>query len=90
LSYPGSKTKQTISYINFFVKVYSLLSSKRRWISCFLYLTAWGANGRSASREIPSLTPEFSSLCSQEPATCLYPEPDESSPYPSTCSLRDN
>jgi hypothetical protein len=27
-------------------------------------------------------------LCSQEPATCPHPEPDESSPHPLICSDR--
>jgi hypothetical protein len=30
------------------------------------------------------MEPEDSILCSQEPSTGPYPEPDESSPYPST------
>jgi hypothetical protein len=30
------------------------------------------------------MEPEGSLLCSQEPATCPYPEPKESNPHPQT------
>jgi hypothetical protein len=30
------------------------------------------------------MEPEGSLSCSQEPATCPYPEPNESNPYPKT------
>jgi hypothetical protein len=34
------------------------------------------------------MEPEGSSPCSQELATCPYPEPNESNPHPQTLSLR--
>jgi hypothetical protein len=46
---------------------------------------SWEANSSSASLEFPLHFMEYegSSARSQEPAICLYPEPDESSPcYP--------
>jgi hypothetical protein len=41
------------------------------------------ADCRSVSQEIPCafMEPEISLVCSQEPVTVLYPEPDESSPH---------
>jgi hypothetical protein len=35
------------------------------------------------------MEPEGSSPCTQEPATCPYPEPDQSSLRPPTQSLED-
>jgi len=44
---------------------------------------SWEANGFSASQEIPRIMePEGSLPYSQVPATCPYPEPARSSPYP--------
>jgi hypothetical protein len=44
---------------------------------------SWWAANCAAIQEIPSnfKEPESSSPCSQEPSTCPYPEPDQSSPY---------
>jgi hypothetical protein len=35
------------------------------------------------------MEPEGSLPCSQEPATCLYPEPNESNPHPQTLFSRN-
>jgi hypothetical protein len=44
---------------------------------------SWEAKMSSATQEIPHfMEPEGSSPYTQEPATCLYPEPDQSSPCP--------
>jgi len=45
---------------------------------------SWQLNRRWTSQQISrSFTePEGSLPCSQEPATCSYSEPDESSPHP--------
>ena len=45
---------------------------------------SWKANRFSASQEIPPhfMKPEGSLPHSQVPATCPYPEPARSSPYP--------
>jgi hypothetical protein len=45
-------------------------------------ITSWEANWLTASQEIPRLLPEGLLPHSQVPATCLYPEPAYSSPYP--------
>jgi hypothetical protein len=36
------------------------------------------------------MEPEGSLLCSQQPATVPYPEPDESSPHPPTIFPQDS
>jgi len=45
---------------------------------------SWKTNHFSASQEIPPhfIEPEDSLPHLQVPATCPYPEPDQSSPYP--------
>jgi hypothetical protein len=50
---------------------------------------SWEANNSSASQEIPRIIwkPEGSLLHSQQPATCPYPEPYQSNPYPLTIQL---
>jgi hypothetical protein len=49
---------------------------------------SWEAANCAATQKIPSnfKEPEGSSLCSQEPSTGPYPEPDRSSPYHHTLS----
>jgi len=51
---------------------------------------SWEANRFSASQEIPRILGNKGSLPhSQVPATCLYPEPVRSSPYPHTLLPED-